>query len=101
MLANDPNLFFRTGLENICASLAGQLVDAGVATRWSSTNPDPAISDFVHGLMGIEKARDATPLGILQDHFQAAKVAGSSASDALKSTFLLACLSPSVAGIGQ
>src|SRR5712664_804931 len=101
VLANDPNLFFRTGLENICASLAGQLVDAGAATRWSSTNPDTAISDFVHGLMGIEKARDATPLGILQDHFQAAKVAGSSASDALKSTFLLACLSPSVAGIGQ
>ena len=101
VLANDPNLFFRTGLENICASLAGQLVDAGAATRWSSTNPDTAISDFVHGLMGIDKARDATPLGILQDHFQAAKVAGSSASDALKSTFLLACLSPSVAGIGQ
>jgi len=41
------------------------------------------------------------PLGILQDHFQAAKVAGLSASDALKSTFVLACLSPSVAGIGQ
>jgi len=101
VLANDPNLFFRTGLENICASLAGQLVDAGATTRWSSTNPDPAISDFVHGLMGIEKARDAAPLGILQDHLQAAKGAGSSASDALKSTFLLACLSPSVAGIGQ
>jgi hypothetical protein len=101
VLANDPNLFFRTGLENICASLAGQLVDAGSATRWSSMNPDPAISDFIHGLMGIEKARDAMPLAILQDHFQAAKVAGLSASDALKSTFVLACLSPSVAGIGQ
>ena len=101
VLANDPNLFFRTGLENICASLAGQLVDAGSATRWSSMSPDAAISDFVHGLMGIEKARDATPLAILQGHFQAAKAAGSSASDALKSTFVLACLSPSVAGIGQ
>ncbi|OLE63228.1 MAG: hypothetical protein AUG04_06225 [Deltaproteobacteria bacterium 13_1_20CM_2_69_21] len=101
VLANDPNLFFRTGLENICASLAGQLVDAGSATRWSSMNPDAAISDFVHALMGIERARDTTPLTILQDHFQAAKGAGLSASDALKSTFALACLSPSVAGIGQ
>ncbi|TMB29083.1 MAG: hypothetical protein E6J65_03195 [Deltaproteobacteria bacterium] len=101
VLANDPNLFFRTGLENICASLAGQVVDAGSATRWSSLNPDAAISDFVHGLMGIETARDATPLGILQGHFQAAKGGGSSASDALKSTFVLACLSPSIAGIGQ
>ena len=101
VLANDPNLFFRTGLENICASLTGQLVDAGSATRWSSMNPDPAISDFVHGLMGIEKAREAMPLKILQDHFQAAKVAGLSASDALKSTFVLACMSPSVVGMGQ
>jgi len=101
VLANDPNLFFRTGLENICASLAGQLVDAGTPPRWSSMSPDPAISDFVHALMGIEKARDATPLAILQDHFQAAKGAGLSASDALKSSFLLACLSPSIAGIGQ
>ena len=101
VLANDPNLFFRTGLENICASLAGQLIDAGTPPRWSSMSPDPAISDFVHALMGIEKARDATLLTILQDHFQAAKTAGLSASDSLKSTFMLACLSPSVAGIGQ
>ena len=41
------------------------------------------------------------PLTILQGHFQAAKAAGLSASDALKSTFALACLAPSVAGIGQ
>jgi len=101
VLANDPNLFFRTGLENICASLAGQLVDAGSTTRWSSTSPDPAIADFVHVLIGIEKARDTMPLTILQGHFQAAKAAGLSASDALKSTFALACLAPSVAGIGQ
>ncbi len=101
VMANDPNLFFRTGLENICASLAGQLIDAGTPPRWSSMSPDPAISDFVHALMGIEKARDATLLTILQDHFQAAKTSGLSASDALKSTFVLACLSPSFAGIGQ
>jgi hypothetical protein len=101
VLAADPSLFFRTGLENICAALAGQLIDAGAAPRWTSTNPAVAISDFVHTLMGIEKLRDATPIEILTSHMQSARAAGLSAADSLKSTFVLACLSPSVAGIGQ
>jgi len=101
VLANDPNLFFRTGMENVCAALAAQLIDAGAGTRWTSGSPDAAIADFVHSLMGIERARDATPISILGGHLQSAKGAGLSASDALKSTFVLACLSPSVVGIGQ
>jgi len=101
VLAADPSLFFRTGMENICAAIAGQLIDAGAPPRWTSDNPTPAIADFVHTLMGIEKARDATPLSILTSHFQSARTAGLGASDSLKSTFVLACLSPSVVGIGQ
>jgi hypothetical protein len=101
VLASDPSLFFRTGMENICTALAGQLIDAGAASRWTSANPAAATSDFVHSLMGIEKARDATPIDILTSHFQSARTAGLSASDALKSTFVLACLSPSVVGVGQ
>ena len=99
VLANDPNLFFRTGMENICAALAGQLIDNG--TRWSSTSSSSAIADFVHVLMGVPASADATPLSILTDHDQSALSSGLSASDALKSTFVLACLSPSVVGIGQ
>ena len=101
VLAADPSLFFRTGLENICAALAGQLIDAGPGTRWTSASPAAATADFVHALMGVETARDATPLSILTAHFQSARTAGLTASDALKSTFVLACLSPSVVGIGQ
>ena len=99
VLANDPSLFFRTGMENICAALAGQLIDNG--TRWTSVNAPAAIADFVHVLMGISAAADATPLSILQTHLQNARAAGLSTSDALKSSFVLACLSPSVVGIGQ
>jgi len=99
VLANDPNLFFRTGMENVCAALAGQLIDNG--TRWSSGNSSAAIGDFVHQLMGIAAPADATPLSILADHDKGALSSGLSASDALKSTFVLACLSPSVVGIGQ
>jgi hypothetical protein len=99
VLANDPNLFFRTGMENICAILAARLID-GATPRWSSASPDAAIADFVHVLMGVDASRDATPISILTDHFQSAKTAGLTASDALKSAFVTACLSPSVVGIG-
>ncbi len=99
VLANDPNLFFRTGMENICAALAGQLIDNG--TRWSSANSPAAIDDFVHALMGVLAPADAAPISILQGHQQSAIQAGLSTSDALKSTFVIACLSPSVVGIGQ
>jgi len=101
VLANDPNLFFRTGMENICAIFAGRLIDAGPGTRWSSASLDVAIADFVHTLMGVGAGRDATLLSILGQHFQSAVAAGLSASDALKSTFMIACLSPGVVGMGQ
>src|SRR6267378_1876474 len=101
VLANDPNLFFRTGMENICAIFAARLIDAGSGTRWSSASPDVAIADFVHTLMGVGAGRDATLLSILGQHFQSAVAAGLSASDALKSTFMIACLSPGVVGMGQ
>jgi len=100
VLANDPTLFFRTGMENVCVALAGQLIDAGSSSRWTSSSPQPAIADFVHLLMGVGAPRDATPLSILTDHFNAAR-AGQGDSTALKSTFTLACLTPSVVGIGQ
>jgi hypothetical protein len=101
VLANEPNLFFRTGMENMCAVFAARLIDGGAGTRWSSAAPDAAIGDFVHALMGIGTGRDATPLSILNGHMASGRAAGLSASDALKSTFVLACLSPSVVGIGQ
>jgi hypothetical protein len=101
VLANDPNLFFRTGMENICAALARHLIDNSTTGKWTSASPDAAIADFTHTLMGLGADRDATPLQILTDHFHSAQTAGLSASDALKSTFVLACLSPSVVGMGQ
>ena len=101
VLTNDANLFFRTGMENICAIFAGRLIDAGPGTRWSSASPDVAIADFVHTLMGVGAGRDATLLSILGQHLQSAVAAGLSASDALKSTFVIACLSPGVVGMGQ
>jgi hypothetical protein len=56
---------------------------------------------MTHTLIGLDSSRDAKPIGVLTDHFNAAKTAGHSASVALKSTFVLACLSPWVVSVGQ
>jgi hypothetical protein len=101
ILANDPSLVFRTGMENICVAIAAKLVDNGTTTRYKSTDPATAIADMVHTLMGITGDRDGPRISLLTSHFNAAKTAGETASDALKSTFVLACLSPSVVGVGQ
>jgi hypothetical protein len=100
-LATDPSPTLRSGMENLCATLAAYTVDNGATSKYKSTASAAAISDFVHNLMGITTDRDATPLSILNAHYTAAIAAKASASDALKSTFVLACLSPSVVGLGQ
>ncbi len=93
---------FRTGIENICAALALKLVDNGSSSPFLSTNSQKAIADMVHNLMGITGDRDASRIAILTSHFNAARAtSGVTVSDALRSTFTLACLSPSVVGVGQ
>jgi hypothetical protein len=108
VLPNQPTLFYRAGLENICAGVAAALIDvkagsqtAGV-TYWSSTSPDAAIADFVATVMALVPSdpRAAPAQALLQQHYAAAMQQGSSASDALKSTFVTACLAPSAVSIG-
>jgi hypothetical protein len=122
VLANDPSLTFRTGMENICATLANNLVDANFKRYVSDTaaHQTTAIADMVHGLMGVTGDRDGPRISILTDHFNAAAAFQLAAlpqttpptaptaaqktqanTDAMRSTFVLACLSPSVVGVGQ
>ncbi len=100
-LANDPGMFFFASVESICTELAGRVVDVSTNDKYKSSASDAAISALVHDLMGIAAADDAEPIAILSGHFQAAKAAGKTASEALKSTFTLACLSPSLVSVGQ
>jgi hypothetical protein len=106
VLPNDPTLFFRAGTENICAQIAGQVIDnakpaAGVK-QWSSKAPDAAVADFVALVMGLPASdpRAAQATTILSGHYQAALGQGENASNALKSTFVTACLAPSTVTIG-
>jgi hypothetical protein len=115
VLANAPSVFYRAALENVCVSLASVVVDAPGSAYLSAT-PQTAIDNMLHQLMGLTSDRVGTategPGFILQSHFQKAlgqavdaggPDAGgvATAADALRSTFVLACESPYVAGIGQ
>ena len=107
VLPNTPTLFYRAGLENICASVAQLVVDAAFradqpnAVRWSSASVDPALDDFATSLLGLNStdARWAPARAVLSKHYSDARKTAS-ATDALRSTFVLACLSPSFVGVG-
>ncbi|HEY1585685.1 MAG TPA: hypothetical protein VGH63_08350, partial [Polyangia bacterium] len=108
VLPNEPTLFYRAGLENVCEAVADMVIDAPAnagrpnAKRWSSSQPDAAIADFVATVMALTSsdARAGAATQILRSHFAAAQAQGASATDALKSTFVAACLAPSAIGIG-
>jgi hypothetical protein len=108
VLPNQPTLFFRAGTENICAAVAAMVIDVAAAKQtagvkyWSSAQPDAAIADFVATLMALVPSdpRAAPAAALLGAHFSAAVAQGASASDALKSTFVTACLAPSTVSIG-
>jgi hypothetical protein len=111
VLPNTPTLFFRAGTENICEGIAQQVIDpqgtqkqqAGPTTTWSSSQPNAAIGDFVSLVMGLapSDARSQPAAALLSQHFQSAVQQGATASDALKSTFVAACLAPSAVSIGM
>ena len=104
VLPNAPTLFFRAATENICLAVAAQVID-GTATpgvkHWSSASPDAAIADFVQIIVGFTPSDPRSPQAttLLKAHFDAAKQKGTM-TDALKSTFMAACLSPSFVSIG-
>jgi hypothetical protein len=90
--------------------VAANVIDVAAAKQtagvryWSSAQPDAAIADFVATVMGLVPSdpRAAPAAALLQQHFQAAmQQQGITASDALRSTFVVACLAPSAVSIGM
>jgi hypothetical protein len=100
---SDPTLFFRSASEMLCENLAPQLVDATAGTVWTSTSLTTALPDMVERVMGYPAAdshHDAA-VQILQDHYnQVLAVKPNTATTALRSTFALACESPTSVGLG-
>jgi hypothetical protein len=95
-------------MENICAGVAALVVDTQAKTQqpgvkqWSSKDPSGAIADFVATVMAItpSDARSAPLVAALQSHYADAMKQGANATNALRSTFVVACLAPSSISIG-
>ena len=108
ILPNEPTLFFRAGIENICESLAAEVVDPvsgapSTAKHWSSADPDAAIDAFVHEVMALPSSdpRAEPAAALLKAHFASAlEQPGITRADALRSTFVVACSAPSTISIG-
>lgn len=106
MLPNAPTLFYRAGIENICETVATLVIDPTTPTpnakTWSSGNADAAITDFVATMMALTPAdpRTAPVTEALHGHLDAAKASGASVTDALRSTFVVACLAPTATSVG-
>ena len=101
-LSTDPTLFFRGAGETICQIAADLVVDKPPMSLYSSAKKDQAITDFVGNIMGLATGdpTSAPAMQILQDHYDAAILAKATPTDALKSTFVLACTSPTSLAIG-
>jgi hypothetical protein len=106
VLPNQPTLFYRAGAENICLAVAAQVIDAPKpqpnVKQWSSAQPDAAIAELVSLMMGLTASdpRASQAEALLKAHFASSTKTGASASDALKSTFVVSCLAPSAIAIG-
>jgi hypothetical protein len=109
VLPNQPTLFYRAGTENICEAAAALVIDVPMAKQvagvkqWSSGQSDAAIADFVQIVMGLPPSdeRSAPATQLLGGHFQDAMKQGATATAALQSTFVAACLSPGAVSIGM
>lgn len=102
LMPRDPNLFFFSAIENLCAMLASELVEGESHTLYSVADKDAALHDFVVTIMGLPTgdARFADVIKVLEDHYDAALTEGVEPADALRATFVLACESPLTISLG-
>jgi hypothetical protein len=104
-LPRNPDLFFRNGAEAMCNTAASRMVDAGTGSRYVTTTAatiNAAIADMVATIMGIPPSdgRSGAAVAALTRHYNDARAASIGATASLRSTFTLACLSPSSVLIG-
>jgi hypothetical protein len=98
VVISETSMFTRANAEAACVQAAMN----GYAEAFGDATADEATLTMVTALMGlpISDPRHAPALQILRDHVAEAVEAGKTEEQALQSAFVLACLSPSVAGVG-
>lgn len=97
--AREPSLVTRVVTENICSTLSLSAVDN--RGPYSSQDPNACIANLVSKMMGLVPDQEPDTVAVLRGHFDGAKKLGASSTDAMRSTFVLACMSPHVITLGQ
>jgi hypothetical protein len=94
-------LFHYAAAEKLCAKLATKLVGTGAGMPFLPTAPEAALDAFVEKLMGLDAGhpRHDAVRASLGEHFQSAQTS-TNAVTALRSTFIVACVSPEVQALG-
>lgn len=97
VVISQTSMFTRANTEAACVQAAqhGAFPTEGVST-------DDATLTLVEMLMGLPPSdpRHDGALEILRDHVAEAREAGKTDAEAIQAAFVLACMSPSVAGVG-
>jgi hypothetical protein len=95
----DSSLFYRLGVEQVCAKVSARVVDAP-QSAFQSANPSGAIEELLRIFLRLAPDSQRYPEArrILEEHF--AQNPSISANLRLQSTFTLACLAPPHVGSG-
>jgi hypothetical protein len=105
---SDPTLFYRAASEMLCENVAGKVVDVS-GSMYQSSSYAAAIADMVSRIVGYSAADPhyAMAVQILTDHYNSALTStmnsgstATKATNALRSTFALACQSPTSLSFG-
>ncbi len=101
---SEPDLFFRAAVELVCENLAARLVDAagGPYASTSPTTVGTAVDDMVTKLLAYPPSdvNHASAVTILKAHDASTLASGATPTNALRSTFVAACESPTSVSIG-
>lgn len=104
IMASDPTLFYRAASEMLCENIAAQAVDGtGGIGPYKGASFAAGINDMATRIMGYTPTdpRYTDAVGILTSHYQAVlAVNKNTATTALRSTFALACESPTSLSFG-
>jgi hypothetical protein len=94
-------LFHYAAVEKLCQRLATKLVGNTAGMPFSPEQPELALDTFVDELMGLGAGhpRHDAVRARLGEHFESAKI-GAGAVTALRSSFIVACVSPEVQAVG-
>jgi hypothetical protein len=100
--ASVPTLFYSSASELLCETVAATVVDAATGSVFSSATPAATIADMVTRIMGYPPGDPlhAGAVQILQDNYTAHVTARASATNAMRSTFALACEAPTTLSFG-